>query len=137
MKTIAIAVAVFSIGAALSVGSAQAQGMQGPSMQGPSMQGPAMQGPNHRVCLNIDMPDAVDHTRTVDASTILFYMRDGKVWKNTLKSPCPGLAFHGFTYVTHYTELCGNEGINVLVTHQTCALGNFTPFTPDQHASLR
>ncbi len=123
MKIIAIAAAV-SIGAALSIGAAQAQGMQ---------------DPNHRVCLNIDMPGAVDHTKTVDASTILFYMRDGKVWKNTLKAPCPGLAFHGFTYVTHYAELCGNEGINVLVTHQACSLGDFTPYAPapDQHASLR
>ena len=117
MKAIAIAVAV----AALSIGAAQAQGMQ---------------DSNHRVCLNIDLPNAVDHTKTVDASTILFYMRDGKVWKNTLKAPCPGLAFHGFTYVTHYTELCGNEGINVIETHEACSLGAFTPYTPMQHASL-
>lgn len=120
MKTIAIA--ALSIGAALCVGAAHAQGT-----------------PGHRECLNIDFPNAVDHTKTVDASTILFYMRNGKVWKNTLKSPCPGLVYHGFTYVAQYTELCGNEGINVIVTHQTCSLGEFTPYvpTPDQHASLR
>jgi hypothetical protein len=128
----AFAIAAFSIGAALSVGAAQAQGMQAQGMQG-------QQDPNHRVCLNIEMPNAVDHTKTVDASTILFYMRDGKIWKNTLKTPCPGLEFHGFSYATHYSELCGNEGISVIETHQVCSLGNFTPYTPppDQHASLR
>jgi hypothetical protein len=130
MKT--IVVAAFALGVAF--GTAQAQGMQAQGMQGQNMQ-----DPNHRVCLNIDMPNAVDHTRTVDASTILFYMRDGKIWKNTLKTPCPGLLFHGFSYVTHYAELCGNEGISVIETHQVCSLGNFAPYTPppEQHASLR
>ena len=31
----------------------------------------------------------VDHTEVKDASTIIFTMKDGAVWKNTLKNPAP------------------------------------------------
>ena len=134
MKTLAIGVAVaaLSIGA-LSTGTAGAQSMQSPAMQSPPMQSPAA-GPT---CLNIDWPYAVDHTKTVDPSTVLFYMKDGKVWQNNLKSPCPGLSFHGFSYVAHEGEICANGPINVIETHETCSLGKFTAYTaPMQHASL-
>ena len=129
MKAIAIGVAIaaLSIGA-LSIGAAGAQSMQSPAMQSPAA------GPT---CLNIDWPYAVDHTKTVDPSTVLFYMKDGKVWQNNLKSPCPGLSFHGFSYVAHEGEICANGPINVIETHETCSLGKFTAYTaPMQHASL-
>jgi hypothetical protein len=120
MKAIAIGVAIV----ALSVGVAGAQTMQSPAPAGPK-------------CLNIDWPYAVDHTKTVDPSTVLFYMKDGKVWQNNLKSPCPGLSFHGFSYVAHEGEICANGPINVIETHETCSLGKFTAYTaPMQHASL-
>jgi hypothetical protein len=130
MKAIAIGVAIaaLSIGA-LSIGTAGAQTMQSPAMQSPAQAGPT--------CLNIDWPYAVDHTKTVDPSTVLFYMKDGKIWQNNLKSPCPGLSFHGFSYVAHEGEICANGPINVIETHETCSLGKFTTYTPPmQHASL-
>ena len=128
MKAIAIGVAI----AALSIGTMSVDTAGAQSMQSPAMQGPA--GPT---CLNIDWPYAVDHTKTVDPSTVLFYMKDGKVWQNNLKSPCPGLSFHGFTYVAHEGEICANGPINVIETHETCSLGRFTAYTaPMQHASL-
>ena len=72
----------------------------------------------------------VDHTHAVDANTLLFYMKDGKVWKNTLKGPCPGLLYHGFTFVSRYTEICANAtGIQVITTGEVCQLGDFTPYT--------
>ena len=85
------------------------------------------------VCLRpFDTPhDAIDHTHVVDPSTILFYMRDGTIWKNTLHQPCPGLMFHGFSFVTHQDEICANaQGIQVLVTNQVCVLGGFTRYVP-------
>ena len=33
----------------------------------------------------------IDHTTIKDDSTILFHMRDGSVYKNSLPSPCVGL----------------------------------------------
>jgi hypothetical protein len=79
---------------------------------------------------------SIDHTKVVDPQTILFYMRDGKIWKNTLRGPCRGLEFHGFNFVTHYDELCSNAvSIQVIETGQVCQLGYFTPYVvaPQAH----
>jgi hypothetical protein len=78
----------------------------------------------------------IDHTHYVDPRTVLFYMKDGHVWQNNLKSPCPGLAFHGFDYVTRSDQICGPEiGIRVIRTGEACSLGEFTPFAGNQHAA--
>jgi hypothetical protein len=64
-----------------------------------------------------------------DAKTIIFYMKDGKAWKNTLWSRCSGLLFSGFAYVTRDGRICSNmQSIYVLNTHDVCVLGDFTPF---------
>jgi len=73
----------------------------------------------------------IDHTTVPDKNTILFYMRDGKIWKNTLPQPCPGLLFHGFAYVAHADQICSNmQSIQVIETHEVCMLGAFEPYTP-------
>lgn len=79
-----------------------------------------------------DTPDeTINHTHVVDPRTIIFYMRDGTAWKNTLKSACPDLMFHGFTFVTHQDEVCANsQGIKVLQSGEVCQLGEFSPYTP-------
>jgi hypothetical protein len=70
----------------------------------------------------------IDHTHVVNPRTVLFYMKNGKVWTNTLKGPCPGLEFHGFSYVTHSDQICSNAvPIRVIETGEVCALGPFTP----------
>jgi hypothetical protein len=88
----------------------------------------AQPAPAH-VCLSVR---DIDHTHAVDASTLLFYMRNGTVWQNKLPGPCPGLLFHGFAFTAHYTdEVCSNaQGISVIVTQQVCQLGPFTPYMP-------
>jgi hypothetical protein len=93
-----------------------------------------MAPPNH-VCLQSYL---IDHTTTVDPSTILFHMKNGAVWKNTLPQPCHGLAFHGFVYDTKDTQICSDlQPISVIETHQVCTLGAFTPYTPAAHAADR
>jgi hypothetical protein len=78
-------------------------------------------------------PGLIDHTHAVDANTVLFYMKNGDVWKNTLKGPCPGLLYHGFSFVSRYTEVCANAtAIQVIVTGEVCQLGDFTPLRPGQ-----
>lgn len=73
----------------------------------------------------------IDHTHVVDPRTVVFYMKDGKAWTNTLKGPCPGLRFHGFSYVTHSDQICSNAvPIRVIETGEVCALGPFTPGSP-------
>ena len=90
------------------------------------------------VCIPLD--DSADypvkHTKVLDPRTILFYTRDGRVWKNTLKAPCPGLMFHGFSFVALQNEICSNaQAIRVIVTGETCTLGVFTPYTPASPAA--
>jgi len=83
------------------------------------------------VCIRpFDTPTgSIDHTHVVDARTVLFYMRDGKIWKNTLRSPCRGLLLHGFSFLTHQDEICSNaQGIQVIETGEVCQLGEFTPY---------
>jgi hypothetical protein len=80
------------------------------------------------VCLR---PNSIDHTHTTNASTIDFYMRDGKIYRNSLKGTCPGLLFHGFIYVVHGDEICSNmQSIRVIESGEICELGTFTPYTP-------
>ena len=81
----------------------------------------------HPVCLQSYL---VDHTHVVDASTILFYMRDGKIWQNRLPAPCRGILLHGFVVRAGFDEICSNaQGITVIETKQVCQLGAFTPYT--------
>lgn len=111
MKTILLAAAIAGLASA-----ANAQGMGG------------QPAPANGVCL---WTYNIDHTTTVDPSTVLFHMRNGEVWRNTLKGPCPGLKFHGFTYLTHSEQICSNGvPISVIATHEACSLGVFTPERP-------
>ena len=111
MKAIAIA----ALTASFAVGAACAQGTP------PQKHAPL-------VCL---WTTQIDHTQTVDERTLLFYMKDGKIWKNTLQSRCPSLKFYGFAYVTSDGLICSNQQvIHVLKSHETCVLGPFVQYTP-------
>lgn len=86
--------------------------------------GAAQAGPD-QMCLT---SYNIDHTKVVNPSTVLFYMKDGKIWQNDLPVPCPGLEFHGFVMVGHQDEFCGMQGISIVQTHEACSLGHFTPY---------
>jgi len=70
----------------------------------------------------------ISSTSTPNSHTIVFHMRDGSVWKNTLRNNCSGLRQDGFVHVNFgAAEYCGNkEIIRTVTTGSTCALGNFT-----------
>ncbi len=78
----------------------------------------------------------IDHTEIPDDNTIIFHMRDHKVWKNTLIDRCVGLKINsrGFTYSPTNPgtdEICSNlQMIRVNDTGQICLLGEFTPVEP-------
>jgi len=72
----------------------------------------------------------IDRTTVVNPQKILFRLKDGKVYSSKLRSPCLGLRFNGFVYVTPVDEICGgSQSIRVLQTNQVCVLG---PFQPEQ-----
>jgi len=79
-----------------------------------------------RVCLNIR---DVERTETPDDRTIVFHMRDGKIWRNTLKQNCPMLRTSPYTQVLHSGDLvCANQQfIHINQTGNTCTLGDFSP----------
>ena len=77
------------------------------------------------VCLN---EIRIVNTYPVDERTIIFKMRDGSTWRNTLASACPGLAMHSraFSMVSHTESICAfTQRIKVLDTGEVCRLGNF------------
>lgn len=73
----------------------------------------------------------IDHTRVRDNRTVDFYMRGRGVYRNSLPSECPGLAFEeSFTYRTSLSRLCSVDVIAVNrngggIPGPTCALGPF------------
>jgi hypothetical protein len=79
-----------------------------------------------KVCLQLR---EVQRTETPDDRTILFHMRDGKIWRNTLRQNCPMLRTSPWAQVLPNGEMvCSNQQfIHVLQTGNTCTLGEFTP----------
>ena len=78
------------------------------------------------VCINVR---DIQRTEIPDDRTIIFHMRDGKVWSNRLKTVCPMLTVSPFTQVLHSGDLvCSNQQfIHVNLTGDDCVLGEFTP----------
>ena len=78
------------------------------------------------VCLD---PQQIQGTQVKDARTILFHMRDGTTWLNTLVAPCPWLVSQqsGFKQTIHSDRICANnQTITVIATGNVCRLGTFT-----------
>jgi hypothetical protein len=90
---------------------------------------PAAPAQKNEVCIRAPF---VDHTTVLSDSEILFYMKDRKIWKNTLPRACPGLKFErGFSQVLRGDTICSNmHTIRVLNTGTPCNLGDFTPYAP-------
>jgi hypothetical protein len=79
------------------------------------------------VCLQ---KSQIDHTEIVNDGSIVFFMKTGKPYLNTLRFPCPSLTMEGgFAYESDFPEICSqSQTIHVLRSGNFCELGNFTPF---------
>ncbi len=88
----------------------QAQNQQAPSM-----------------CLT---PTDIQSTQVRAPRTIVFRMKDGKVFENQLATPCPDLFAHsggGWSHTVTADKFCANtQRIEVAGTGMVCRLGNFT-----------
>ncbi len=84
--------------------------------------------PPAKVCLNVS---DIQRSEIPDDRTIIFHMRDGKVWRNTLKTVCPMLKISPFTQVLRSGDLmCANQQtIHVAMTGNSCMLGEFSQVT--------
>jgi hypothetical protein len=74
----------------------------------------------------------IDHTKTPNDRTIMFYMKDGSAYQSTLPTLCPQLSFNGFAYVaTPPDEICGNlQSIRVVRSGSVCMLGPLVQVAP-------
>jgi hypothetical protein len=81
------------------------------------------------VCLQTSQ---IDHTDIVNDSAIVFFMKGGKAYMNTMRLPCSSLKMEdGFAYMNDVPEICSNsQTIRVLRSGNFCELGQFTPFEP-------
>jgi hypothetical protein len=85
---------------------------------------------------NCVSPRDIDTTTPISDREIVFKMRNGKTWLNTLPTNCPGLKFEGgFSWEIHGDTICANSQIfRVLRRGSVCTLGAFTPYTPEKPA---
>ena len=74
----------------------------------------------------------VDHTSVRSDNEILYVMKNGKIWKNTLRKSCPGLGFErAFSETIIADAICSNRQMITVINRGTpCFLGAFTPYTP-------
>jgi hypothetical protein len=92
----------------------------------PAVRAQTAQPDPNNVCLNTD---DIRGTQAVNARTILFHMRDGTVWRNTLAAPCPQMMSHtsGFAQTVHGDRICSNnQTFTILDTGNVCRLGTFS-----------
>jgi hypothetical protein len=71
----------------------------------------------------------IKDTQSPDGRTLIVTMRDGKVWKNNLQTPCPGLRFNGFSWALHQPALiCDDtQALRVIDSGEVCMIGKFSP----------
>ncbi len=65
---------------------------------------------------------------------IVFYLKGGKAWKNTLQGTCYGLhAQQGFRWRLSSNTICANQQIlYAMQSQKPCFLGNFAPYTEEK-----
>jgi hypothetical protein len=86
----------------------------------------------------------IDHTDVVDESTLLFYMNDGKIYRNHLPIRCPQLKSEDrFMYRVSLPQLCDTDIITVLTTigpgfmpGASCGLGRFQEISKETAAEI-
>jgi hypothetical protein len=83
------------------------------------------------ICINTR--DIASSKPDKSGSSILFKMRDGTQWRNTLQGRCPDLAYEGFAWTVRNPDnsVCENEeSLKVLQSPEICQLGKFEKVTP-------
>jgi hypothetical protein len=91
----------------------------------------------------ISLPN-LERTEIVDNRTIVFHMRNGRVYLNHLSRECPGLEREKrFMYSPTSSQLCEIDGVTVIekwgfgfTRGFTCALGEFHPLTKAEFDAL-
>ena len=86
---------------------------------------------SEKIC--ISTRDIASSQAEKGGAAILFKMRDGTQWHNSLKGKCPDLDFNGYAWTVRNPNdtVCENEqSLKVLRSAQVCQLGKFENVTP-------
>jgi len=75
----------------------------------------------------------IDSTKVIDAKTVDFKMKDGRVYRNDLPTRCNGLKFAGFVSGSRFGEICDFQSIRILQSQEFCSLGRFQAPTKSGH----
>ncbi len=86
----------------------------------------------------------ISGTYVADDQTIIFYMRGGNIYRNTLSRKCPELVREKkYTYRTTVSRLCDVDVITVIYTMgsdiregPSCGLGKFYPISNEEAQAL-
>lgn len=86
----------------------------------------------------------ISRTHVADNQTLIFYMRGGAIYKNTLRNKCQALVHEKrFSYRTTMSRLCRIDTITVIRSFgggitdgPSCGLGMFYPITADEAKAL-
>jgi hypothetical protein len=103
--------------------------LAGCSDDAPATDAPPAETAGNGVCLQTSQ---IDRTDIVNDSAIVFFMKGGKAYMNTMRIPCSSLKMEdGFAYMNDVPEICSaSQTIRVLRSGNFCELGQFTPFDP-------
>ena len=88
----------------------------------------ASEDPQREICISLRQ---VDQTLVLDDNTLIYRMRNGTYYRNTLISRCGGLFDQGNFYfqLTNPYRLCRYDAFTVFRTLTTCKLGYFEPIS--------
>jgi hypothetical protein len=81
----------------------------------------------------ISTRDIVSSQEEHDGAALLFKMRDGTQYRNTLQSRCPDLVWNGYVWNLRnpdYTVCENQQSLRVLQSGQVCMLGKFEKIAP-------
>jgi hypothetical protein len=87
------------------------------------------------ICINTR--DITSSTPDKTGSSILFKMRDGTQWRNTLQGRCPDLEFEGYAWTVRNPDnsVCEKQqSLQVLHSGEICTLGKFEKVMPQPKA---
>jgi hypothetical protein len=85
---------------------------------------------DEHICINTR--DIASSKPDKSGGSILFKMRDGTQWRNTLRGRCPDLVFEGYSWTVRNADnsVCENEeSLKVLQSPEVCQLGKFEKVT--------
>jgi hypothetical protein len=75
----------------------------------------------------------IDSTKVIDAKTVDFTMKDGRVYRNNLRVQCDSLKFTGFVSGSRSGEICDFQPIRMLQSQEFCSLGRFQAPLKSRH----